>query len=217
MKAIWPLTWFAISIIPMVLIRSIFIALGIIIVPIAIPFAKEKKSRTSGRTILTYDGIFWVWGNDSDGLLGDSRGRWHSAWQDIWYSRLRWLRFTGLVGPLTSCFVAKYIWAAFRNPANNMRFTKLFMCEYRRCQKPEFIGQEIVSDRVGRAGWHFIWTYRKRSLLPFCGLYIVKMLDDTEQKCLRLRLGFKLAVGGDNSVGFCAVVSPYKSVHQKKY
>jgi hypothetical protein len=215
MNAIWPLIWFTITLIPLGLLRVFLIILGLFIVPIAIPFAvKQKSNSDAGQEILTYNGLFWLWGNDHDGLLGDRRAKWSRIWFEEVHPKLKWLSWTKLVTPKTECFMAKYIWAAFRNPANNLRFCKLYKCDLERCEPQDWVGDKVVSDRVGRAGKHFIWAYPRKSMLPYCGYYCVRMWSEKQIKCIRIRLGFKIDAHDTDAVGFCTVISLYKEVHK---
>lgn len=144
-------------------LRLLFILAGFLLVPLALPF-RTMRADTAVRFsqapgtwyLVTLPWWAWPWSNDRDGALGDRRGWWHTnapfglgAYH--WFSMLAWL--------------------AFRNPANNLRFTRLFGCPVTRT-KCTWWGLEEVEDDPGKGGLRFLMA--SAGLLRFYGLYWVR-------------------------------------------
>ena len=77
----------------------IFDILGVIIIPIALLFAKESDDHLPS--------IFWPWDNDRDGINGDGETG-ISGWRGPEHAN-----------GLERTFWYRYVWLAFRNPSNN--------------------------------------------------------------------------------------------------
>ncbi|HBO5920142.1 TPA: hypothetical protein L4657_006084 [Pseudomonas aeruginosa] len=160
-------------------LRVAFILAGFIVVPLALPFrtrhadTAERFSQAAGTWYLvTLPRWAWPWSNDRDGALGDRRGWWHTnapfglgAYH--WFSML--------------------VWLAFRNPANNLRFTRLFGCPVTRTACTWW-GREEVEDDPGKGGVRFLMA-RAGLLWRFYGLYWVWQWSAS--RALVVQLGFK--------------------------
>lgn len=158
-----------------------------------------------------WDWVERIFGNPHDGMLGDKRGR--------------WILETPFGLPVTHGF-SRWWWAAIRNPANGLRRSRFFAADLDRCLPLRYFGQRHVGDRKGEAGWQFVYTTeRGRPWRLFAGFYWVWMYPAwltgrPQQKCIRVRLGFKLDPDdrGDGTPeqdhGFTTVIAPWKSVHQ---
>lgn len=100
-----PILWTVIFI-----LRLIVIVLGLVMVPIGLKwfsFNNYKFIQYPKWWMYNITGIFWPWGNDRDGALGDKRGAWAKKCS----------------GKVTD-FKNMFWWLAIRNPANNFsRFT----------------------------------------------------------------------------------------------
>lgn len=93
------------------LLRVPFILLGLPLVLLGIPFRVPGVSTKSGREIVNLPRWLWVWGNDHDGLLGDKRGSWDR---------------NAPFGLGAGHWFSMWVWAAWRNPANNLRHVPIF-------------------------------------------------------------------------------------------
>lgn len=159
-------------------LRVVMILLGLVVVPLALPW--RRRQRCTRRPFTQAEGSWelvtlprwaWLWSNDRDGALGDKRGWWHKnaplgLGADHWFSMFWWL--------------------AIRNPANNMRFTRLFGCPVTqtRCV---YWGQREVEDDPGRGGWRFTWA--RGGGWSWFGFYWVREWSAT--RALVVQLGFK--------------------------
>lgn len=156
------LVLFALQLAVLLPLRVLFILAGFLVVPLAFPFrtrhadTAQKFSQANGTWYLvTLPWWAWPWSNDRDGALGDRRGWWHThapfglgAYH--WFSML--------------------VWMAFRNPANNLRYTRLFGCPVTRTACTWW-GSEEVEDDPGKGGVRFLMA--SAGLLRFYGLYWV--------------------------------------------
>lgn len=96
--------WAALTLLLRLLVSLIFNLSGLFLVPVAIATHQTELSRTWPRHRITNAPKFlWFWGNDEDG------------YDPEWYARAH---------PTWNRFVRRYMWAAVRNPANNLRFIK---------------------------------------------------------------------------------------------
>lgn len=177
--------------------------LGFVVVPIALRGAKTvPSSQIRGDYAYTTDYVeenqllwqerhlpkwAWLWDNYKDGTLGDKRGWW------------RYERCNGNPGT----FWNQFLWLAFRNPANNLRHTRLFYYVPRGLKY--YVGDYRVDDEIGRAGWHFVWTDDNRT--GFYGIWQYGKFA----RSLEIRTGWKLRPGpqGDN-VGFTVLIHPFR-------
>ena len=200
--------------VPFVAMRFILIALGAVVVPIALLFRKEVEgSEVPGGTKYMPDWNWklillpkwaWIWSNESDGMLGDKRGYWGKIRKND-----------------PESFLSMYIWAAFRNPVNNLRYVPLVSCLVNKCTDIKCVGREDVADKVGGAGWNVVWGVTPTKF-PYPGFYMVKMWGDTG-KCLRIRIGWKLKKSyisryiedpeaEEKRIGFTFLAAPWKQV-----
>lgn len=157
------LVLFVLQLVVLLPLRVVFILAGFVVVPLALPFRTlhggtgKPFSQASGTWYLvTLPRWAWPWSNDRDGALGDLRGWWHTnapfglgAYH--WFSML--------------------VWLAFRNPANNLRFTRLFGCPVTRTSCTWW-GSEEVEDDPGKGGVRFLMA--AAGLARFYGLYWVR-------------------------------------------
>lgn len=190
-------------------LRVGFILLGFVVVPLALPFRQlhlgtgEPFSQTAGDWYLvTLPRWAWPWSNDRDGAAGDKRGWWH---QNAPFG-------LGAYHPLSML-----IWLAFRNPANNLRFTRLFGCPVlgTSCR---WWGRAEVEDDPGKGGLRFLLA--TAGLVPFYGLYWVHEWSAT--RALVVQLGFKGEpsdwledYAGDEQrqwKGFTFEINPFKNI-----
>lgn len=151
----------------------LFVLTGLLMVAIAIPFRVKGISVSDGRPIVNLPRWAFPWGNDFDGLEGDKR---------LW-----WAQNTPFKLPVDH-FISMYVWAAIRNPANNMRMMDLF-------QAPVvgstivWIGDAVVEDDAGETGCQFVKT--TNSGRNYYGFYLVKPYKNGTHAFV-VRLGFKV-------------------------
>ena len=128
----------------MVLIRLPLILLGLIVVPIALPFRRTELRYKDGQPFEHVDlpGWAWLWSNERNGALGDQRG-WWDANTPFGDSR---------------SFMSMFWWLAIRNPVNNMRFTSAFSCNTEVTHVEVLAGNNVVDDGDDRRGfgWQFL-------------------------------------------------------------
>jgi hypothetical protein len=92
------------------LIRLPMTILGLFVVLVALPFAKEHdharlKVTWNEWTLIRLPRWAWLWDNERDGAMGDTRGR-------FWFKQAP--KFLG-----DNTFLKQYWWMAIRNPCNN--------------------------------------------------------------------------------------------------
>lgn len=160
-------------------LRVTLILLGLVVVPLALPFLTIENPPVAFTQAPGYWGLgrlpawAWLWSNDRDGALGDKRGWWHlNAPFDLgayhWFSQFWWL--------------------AIRNPANNMRFHPWFSCPVAECDY-RYWGSEGVKDRPGQGGRRLILATHKTTGRRYYGFYGVWQLRAT--RALVIQVGFK--------------------------
>ena len=180
----------------LVLARLVGIVTGIVVVSLAIPFRVPAVSLSDGRAIVNLPRWAWLWGNDYDGLLGDKRGWWAANTPFGWSA---------------DSFCAMYWWAAFRNPANNMRLLDTFSAPVID-SKISYRGRYTVEDKPGMGGWQFVIVENdgKRRY----GFYLVRCWS--EKRAFVVRLGFKVKPShqGANEPrkGLTFKLNPFKSI-----
>jgi hypothetical protein len=113
--------------------------------------------------------LFWLWSNAEDGIFGP-----------VWFNKG--------VKNLKTC----YLWSAIRNPANNMRYTRLFSVHHSHMKKSIVYGDErtpdpIISRHRGRAVWHY--TLIKANGLYYPSFWILGAKGLYNH--YRFRIGFK--------------------------
>lgn len=190
------------------LIQLPFMLLGLIVVPLALPFAKEDI-----KTLATFKSYphagWWVlkelpiwaypWSNSHDGSLGDKRGWWANEFDfkhDKFWPQFRWL--------------------VIRNPINNILRSKFFSCPVSQCDI-EYQGKYLVSDHAEEdgLGWQFVTATHKETKKTYSGFYAVYLYPGSEDKGWRLRTGFKIKPSHNSETedkGFGITFTPYKSI-----
>lgn len=161
-------------------LRALLVVLGLMVVPLALPFRRTDESTRQPFTASNGDWVLvtlpqwaWLWSNDRDGAVGDKRGWWHTN-TPFGLGAHHWL--------------SMLIWLAFRNPANNARFTRLMGCPVTECDF-EFWGDEVVKDRVGQGGRRFLVATHRNTGRRYSGLYWVKTWSS--KRALVVQIGFK--------------------------
>lgn len=146
----------------LLVIRIILIIIGLVIVPMALPFRKHhldtrknftEHNRTKFWELVTLPKWAWIWSNDRDGALGDKRGWWDKECGD------------------SRSFSCMFKWLALRNPAHNTTFTALSsnVCK----SAVVCIGGLLEQDfKDIDDGWQLLKTAGSR--IPRYHLYIVK-------------------------------------------
>lgn len=145
----WPL-WF--------ILRMIGILTGFVIVPIALLFRTERpvsnpdKQAYPSRKEVHLPRWAWIWDNDAEGMM---------SWMDEW-PEMCW-------NGKPYSFISMWQWAAWRNPANNMRFIRGIAVYLPDVKEHAFWGKESVNDKdyVNGKGWNFI--YCKGKYFPYYG------------------------------------------------
>lgn len=128
--------------------RVVLIFLGYVMVPLGL-LLDQTESRISAihfpRVILTFKGLFWLWGNQEDGILaGDELKSWPN-WVRILY------------------------WCVWRNPVSNLRFVPFLSCKLDPA-KIKWVGtikHPLLFDRTPpESEWFYSWQG------PYAGLWI---------------------------------------------
>ena len=160
---------------PLVAAKLLAMLLGLVVVPIAIPFGyvTEPPSREDKSNRKVYEGweyralpgwAQWLWGNDKYGAYGNY------FWDDM--------------HPDPEEYWPQFVWLAIRNPANNLNNFKLF--------KPtvssvdiKIYGAKQVNDTKGQAGFQLItagWLAGIYWILPY-----------GNGRSLKVKLGFGIS------------------------
>ena len=143
----------------LILIRIPMILLGLVVVAVALPFAKVHpdptdplrvaKLKWSDWQLVRLPVWAWPWDNMRDGAMGDTRGRY-------WYAQAP--------GFLITPYLKQYWWLAVRNPCNNFsRFMRPNTVDVRKLVIT-YIGDDKVV-RTNKTSWNFVkgtgtfWTY----------------------------------------------------------
>lgn len=201
----------------LVVLRLVLIVQGLPVVALAALFPVAGVSLSDGRPIVNLRRWAWLFGNDFDGLDGDKRNWWADNCDAlVLFGLLPLLRRLGLpIGslPVTS-WLARWWWAALRNPVNNMRLLPVFSCPVGECLI-EHLGAALVEDKPGQAGWQFVSARRAGGLARWYGLYCVWQL--TGERAFVLRLGFKIKpehaqLAGEPAKGMTFKLNPWKSI-----
>ncbi len=145
----WPL-W--------IVIRLTAIILGLFIVALALPFRTEKpvtnpdEQAYPSRKIVHLPKWAWLWDNDAEGMM---------SWMDEW-PEMCW-------NGKPDSFLSMWQWAAWRNPANNMRFVRGLALYVPDTKEWNFWGDTKVDDKdyVNGKGWNFI--YARGKYFPYYG------------------------------------------------
>lgn len=176
----------------LLVLRVALILIGFPVVALAVPFAVSGVSASDGRPIWNLPRLFWLWGNDFDGLDGDKRLWWADNCDDlVLFGLLPLLRRLRLpIAPLAaSSWLARWWWAAVRNPVNNLRLLPGISCPVAECSIA-FAGQAVVEDKPGLGGWQFVIAQRPGGVYRWYGFYYVRELTPTTARVVRL--GYKI-------------------------
>lgn len=164
----------------LLVLRITLVLAGFVVVPLALPWRSVDETSRQPFTEAAGDwlriilpGWAWLWSNDRDGAAGDRRGWWH----------LNAPFGLGAFHPLSML-----IWLAYRNPANNARFTRFMGCPVTECTF-EFWGDEVVKDKPGQGGFRFLIATHRESGRRYFGLYYVKCWSDA--RAAVVQIGFK--------------------------
>ena len=188
--------------------------LGLVIVAIALLFVRPAVSKSDGRNIVNLPKWAWLWGNDYDGVEGDKRNWWaDNCDKESTLGLFPWLRTKGINVPVikVNSYWARYWWTAIRNPANNMRFTKLWSAPITG-SKITYYGKYDVADKPGRSGWQFVIAENNNK--RYYGFYLVH--EWTKTHAFVIRFGFKITPDMNNTVsepkGMVTKINLYKVI-----
>lgn len=195
----------------LIALRFLLIAAGFVVVPLALPFrsvdessAKPYREHAGTWKMVTLPRWAWLWSNDRDGAMGDERGWWH---------------VNGPFGLPSEHWFSMLVWLAFRNPANNARFTRFMGCPVTECTY-DYVGDEVVKDKPGMGGWRFLVATHKVTGRRYFGFYGVKTWSN--KRALVVQIGFKGEpsdwhedYAGDESrqwKGLTCEINPWKNI-----
>jgi hypothetical protein len=206
------LQWFGLAV-----VRLALLALGPPVVALAVFWPAAGVSVSDGRPIVNLRRWAWLFGNDFDGLDGDKRNWWADNCDALVLFGLRpLLRRVGVpIAPLAvTSWLARWWWAAVRNPVNNMRLLPAFSCPVSECLVDR-LGADLVEDKPGQGGWQFVAARRPAGLARWYGLYCVWQIK-ADRACV-LRLGFKIKpehelAPGEPAKGMTFKFNPWKSI-----
>lgn len=117
--------------------------------------------------------FLWLFGNDEDGYLGDRRGYWSDK-----------------CGGNERSYWNMWVWAAFRNPVNNMsRYTDEFACLPNQCDIEYWGGYTSPDDHPFVPGWHFVKATDRITGKVFYGF---RQVAKEGGKVMNTVYGFKL-------------------------
>lgn len=126
------------------LIKAVLIIVGLIVVPLLLPFRKtdETTRLPNGWAFSNVPGWF---GNPFDGLYGDKRG---------W-----WIGVCRAAGRDPYGYLSMWLWAAVRNPVN--AWSRLVAgCDVSRCEVKKVWGADAVVEEPGRGGAQYLVAHR---------------------------------------------------------
>ena len=176
---------------PLVAIKLLAVVIGLIAVPLAIPFGyvTEPPSREGRSDRNVYSGwtfrtlpswAQWLWGNDKYGAYGNY------FWDDMHDDPEE--------------YWPQFVWLAVRNPANNLNNFALFKPKISSVDVIVYGAQE-VSDTQGKAGLQLAtagWL---------AGLYWI--LPYGNGRSLKVRLGFEISPKTNGPVSLSVIIHPY--------
>ncbi len=183
---------------------------GIFVVPVALKrvglVEQKTLSKGSKRKIQTFAKGTWCWvfGNDYDGINGDSGGDWKKGCDSIVLCGLLPLlrkRFPSIPVVKWKDALANYWWLAFRNPANNLRLVKGFYCEVKDCVLKYYGAVRIEDKYRGFTGWQLVIAVNQKTNVPYFGFYslfwwdelpLIKKIPFFKDRHCRIRLGYKI-------------------------
>lgn len=187
----------------LLVVRVALILVGLPVVALAIPFAVPGLSVSDLRPIVNLPRWAWLFGNDYDGLDGDKRYWWADNCDAyVLFGLLPLLRRLGLpLDPLpVDCWLARWWWAALRNPVNNLRLVPGFNCPVSECEI-RHLGAYTVEDKPGQGGWQLVSAARRGGASRWYGFYLVAPWSSTRAFVLRLGYKVKPAHAGTDEPG----------------
>jgi len=191
--------WFLFIDLPLSILKVIIALVGIFIVPIALPFAREEHLKHSLIKKQLYYAweykrlpkIFAWWDNADYGVQGN----------DV-FRREAYNPFHERVGG----FLSNWYWLAIRNPANGLYKTRLFSVVPKELDYMAWLGSQLVDNN--KPGWQFVFGRKGRRL--YTGLYYYKGSGE-------YRFGFKLLPTErtrEREIGLTFIANPFKR-HKK--
>lgn len=200
----------------LLVVRVVLILVGLPVVAIALPFAVPGVSRSDGRPIWNLPGWAWLFGNDFDGLDGDKRRWWADNCDDlVLFGLLPLLRRLGFSVDWLDAdsWLARWWWAAVRNPVNNLRLVPGFNCPISECLI-RFLGASVVEDKPGYSGWQFVAARHAGGRSRWYGFYLVHQWNTS--RAFVLRLGYKIKPEHEGSdepgKGMTFKINPFKAI-----
>ena len=157
--------------------RMAVMLLGIVVVPIGALTLREvdsdrEHSWTDWR-MKKMNKLFWLWDNDRDGSMGDTRGNYND------HQRPGFIR--------NSSYLKAVYWLAIRNPANNWsRFMHPNSVDVRDLEIEKLAGDSIVTKGAKKA-WQL--TIGRGKTFNYYGFYILTPAKDGHWN---IRLGHKI-------------------------
>lgn len=183
--------------------------LGLIIIPIALPFARdsETEKRENGWALRQLPSWAYLWSNKDDGSLGDKEGNWaHNDLDCADFTKARKLW-------------NQYVWLAWRNPVHNLCSTWLYNANFKRIKSVGYAGAYDVDNRYNdngsvKTGFNVVWATGNWLYLR-CGINIIMRYGKSD-RCLRIRLGYKVLPNHQDNhpdaVTWTMTISPYKRI-----
>lgn len=200
----------------LLVVRVALILVGLPVVALAIPFAVPGLSVSDLRPIVNLPRWAWLFGNDYDGLDGDKRYWWADNCDAyVLFGLLPLLRRLGVpLDPLTKThWLARWWWAAVRNPVNNLRLVPGFNCPVSECVI-RFLGAAVVEDKPGYSGWQFVAARHAGGRSRWYGFYLVHQWNTS--RAFVLRLGYKIKPEHEGSdepgKGMTFKINPFKAI-----
>lgn len=155
-------------------VRLNAVILGFFVVAAALPFRTEEpvpvgeEKPYPERKIVHLPKWAWLWDNDAEGMMS-----WMEEWPEMcWNGK-------------PDSFLSMWQWAAWRNPANNMRFMRGIAVYLPEAHSVKYWGKYKVSDKDYKngEGWQFVGC--KGKYFPYYGFQWVG-------KKYYIRLGHKI-------------------------
>ena len=157
--------------------RLIVIILGLAAVPIGVLTTKEVESDRARKwadwRLRKMNKAFWLWDNDRDGSMGDTRGNYDD------HQRPGFIK--------NSTYLKAVYWLAIRNPANNYsRFLRPNSVDVRDLEIEKLGGDSVVAKGANKV-WQF--TIGRGKTFNYYGFY---MLIPAKDGYWNIRLGHKI-------------------------
>ncbi|HIH4679504.1 TPA: DUF7338 family protein [Pseudomonas aeruginosa] len=200
----------------LLVVRVALIIVGLPVVAVAILFAVPGFSLSDGRPIWNLPGWAWLFGNDFDGLDGDKRRWWADNCDDlVLFGLLPLLRRLGFTVDWLAAdsWLARWWWAAVRNPVNNLRLVPGFNCPVSECEI-RYLGDYAVEDKPGQGGWQFVSARRRGGVSRWYGFYLA--LPYGPSRAFVVRLGYKVKPAHQDTAepgkGMTFKINPAKAI-----